>query len=89
MIISVSVLLCWCVDDIYHPLISPTPTPTHSHFLIFVVQTLFHLYGTQKQMELFKIRRKKQVALQAEQLSAHKFEIEKLLKETESKMQNV
>jgi len=40
-------------------------------------------------MELFKIRRKKQVALQAEQLSAHKFEIEKLLKETESKMQNV
>lgn len=39
--------------------------------------------------ELTQIRRKKQVALQAQQLSAHKSEIEKLLKETESKMQNV
>ena len=39
--------------------------------------------------ELTQIRRKKQVALQAEQLSAHKNEIEILLKETESKMQNV
>ena len=39
--------------------------------------------------ELTQIRRKKQVALQAEQLSAHKNEIEILLKETETKMQNV
>ena len=39
--------------------------------------------------ELTQIRRKKQVALQAQQLSAHKSEIEKLLKETESKMQHV
>ena len=39
--------------------------------------------------ELTQIRRKKQVALQAEQLSAHKNEIEILLKETETKMQHV
>lgn len=39
--------------------------------------------------QLTQIRRRKQVQLQAQQLSAHKSEIERLLQETQSKMQDV
>jgi len=42
-----------------------------------------------KTRQLNQIRRRKQVQLQAQQLSAHKSEIERLLQETQSKMQSV
>jgi len=41
-----------------------------------------------RQRQLTTIRRRKQMLLQAQHLSQHKHEIEQLLKETESKMQN-